>query len=207
MSHELPERKLSYKEIDRVSKYIGSGYQTFFVGLGCPSELLQQEMEEHRHLAFRSRITKVFLQLSKMRVDSKFKTVAVAMLQNGMDPGKLFGITDSKEDFIYKDERLPVVWLQETLSVHDVQIIARYIDVKTYFNMFLELGFQPEDVDNFDDQYRSRPTHDKIKALLETFITETQPPPTRNMILLAMQECNMDTESLITAFITTKGTR
>ncbi|XP_069102409.1 uncharacterized protein [Argopecten irradians] len=205
MTHGLPDRKLSCKEIGRVSKYIGSGYQTFFVGLGCPSELLQQEMEEHRHLAFRSRITKVFLQLSTMKVNTKFRTVAAEMLQNGMDPGKLIGILDCKDDCVFKDERLPETWLQELLSVNDVPVIARYIGVKTYFNMFLELGFKPDDVDNFDDQYRNRPTHDKIKALLETFICEIQPPPTRSTILLAMQECNMDTESLITAFIATKG--
>ncbi|XP_069102408.1 uncharacterized protein [Argopecten irradians] len=204
MTHMLPERKLSCKEIGRVSKYIGSGYQTFFVGLGFPSELLQQEMEEHRHLAFRSRITKVFLQLSNMKVDSKFRAVAAEMLQNGMDPGKLIGILDCKEDCVFKDERLPETWLQEILTVNDVPVIARYIGVKAYFNMFLELGLQPQVMDLVDVKYRNKPA-DMLKALLETFITETQPPPTRSKILLAMQECNMDTESLIAAFIATKG--
>ncbi|XP_069109049.1 uncharacterized protein [Argopecten irradians] len=194
------------KEIGRVSKYIGIAYQTFFVGLGCPSELLEQEMEEHKHLGFRPRITKILIQLFKRRVDLTYRTVAAEMRQNGMDPKKLVEIVECNRNLEYKDERLPDGWLQETLSIKDVPVIARYIGVKAYFNIFLELGFQPDDVDNFDDQYRNRPTHDKVKALLETFITETQPPPTRNTILLAMQEFDMDTESLVTAFIATKGT-
>ncbi|XP_069102165.1 LOW QUALITY PROTEIN: uncharacterized protein [Argopecten irradians] len=200
LSADLPERKLTLKEIGRVSKYIGSSYQTFFVGLGCPSELLEQEMEEHRHLVFRSRITKILIQLTKRKADLKFRTVAEEMKQNGMDPEKLIEIIDCNRTTQYRDERLPDGWLQELLSVNDVQVIARYISVKAYFNLFIELGFQPEVVDLADFKYRNKPEH-TLKALLETFITETQPPPTRNTILLSMKEFDMDTESLITAFI------
>ncbi|XP_069103260.1 uncharacterized protein [Argopecten irradians] len=203
LSAVLPKRKLTLTEIGRVSKYIGSAYQTFFVGLGCPSHLLEQEMEEHRHLAFRSRITKILIQLTKQKADLRFGAVAKEMLQNGMDPKGLIKIIDCNEETLYKDDRLPDGWLHEKLSVNDVPVIARYISVKAYFNLFVELGFQPEDVDLADFKYRNKPEH-TLKALLETFITETHPPPTRNTILLAMQECDMDTESLITAFIATK---
>ncbi|XP_069102888.1 uncharacterized protein [Argopecten irradians] len=199
LTHKLPKRKLSYKEIGRISKYIGNPYQTFFVGLGCQSEVIQQEMEEHRHLAFRSLVTKIFLQLTKIGVDYKFKTVAGVMIENGMDAAKLIEVVDSNADTVFKDDRLPAEWLHRTLLLDDVPVIERYVDVKAYFNLFIELGFLPKTIDEFDVKYRRKQISEKVKALLNSFIIETKPRPTRNTILLAMRECNMDTESLVTA--------
>ncbi|XP_069109469.1 uncharacterized protein [Argopecten irradians] len=199
LTQSLPERKLTYKEAGRVSRFIGNGCRTFFVELDLPIETLEQEMEEHRHLAFRSRITKILIQVMKLKVGMDFATVADAMSRNGMDPTKLVSVIDENREDVFTDDRLPEEWLQTALSVDDVPVIERYVDVKVYFNLFLELGFQPKDVDDFDDQYKNKSTHEKIMALLKAFITETKSPPTRNVILLAMKECNMDTESLLTA--------
>ncbi|XP_069102299.1 uncharacterized protein [Argopecten irradians] len=195
----LPKRKLTYREVNRVSRFIGNGCRTFFVELDLPIETLEQEMEEHRHLAFRSRITKLFVQRMKLKAGMDFATVADAMSRNGMDPTKLTSVIDENRESVFVDDRLPVPWLQKPLSVNDVPVIERYLDVKAYFSLFLELGFSPKTVDDFDDQYRHKATSEKIKALLKAFITESKPRPTRNAILLAMRECNMDTESLITA--------
>lgn len=127
--------------------------------------------------------------------------MAEAMTQNGMDREKLNDIIDSNRESGYIDERLPDKWLQETLSKKDVPIIEQYIGVKAYFNLFLELGLQPKWIDEFDLEYRNKSISDMITAMLEAFISETKPRPTRNTILLAMQECIMDTESLINAFV------
>ncbi|XP_033726393.1 uncharacterized protein LOC117316015 isoform X1 [Pecten maximus] len=195
----LPDRNLTCKEIGRVSRYIGGAYQTFFVGLGCLIEELEQEKEEHRHLALRSQITKIFHRLLKKKADIKFKTVAGAMSLHGMDPTHLTNIIDCNRKTIYEDDRLPDRMLQKTLSSGDVPYIVGCVDIKTYFNMFLELGFPPKTIEEFDDNYRNKPTRAKIKALLEAVITEIKPPPTLNTVLLAMQECDMDTESVIMA--------
>ncbi|XP_021358138.1 uncharacterized protein LOC110453508 [Mizuhopecten yessoensis] len=194
---KLPDRKLSFKEIGRVTRYIGSTYQTFFAELDCPVAIVEQEMEEHRHLAFRSRITKIFIHLLKTKADTGFLAIANAMSRHGMDPSLLVNILDSNRNVLFIDETLPDKWLKRNLSVNDVPIIADHVDIKSYFNLFLELGFAPKKVDEFDDQYKNNRTREKITALLVAFIKETNPRPTVNSILLAMQECDMDTESLI----------
>ncbi|XP_033748170.1 uncharacterized protein LOC117333139 isoform X2 [Pecten maximus] len=196
---DLPDRKLTYKEIGRISGYIGMAYQVFFVTLGCPAVVLEQEREEHRHLAFRSLITKIFLQLLKMKADIRFVPIAKAMTRHGMDATKLSNIIDCNRKIVFEDGRLTKSRLQENVLVDDASVIAEYIDIKAYFNLFLELGLQPKTVDEFDDQYRHKPARGKIKAMLKDFITETKPRPTVNAIFLAMQECSMDTDSLITA--------
>ncbi|XP_033728522.1 uncharacterized protein LOC117317727 isoform X2 [Pecten maximus] len=199
LTADLPDRKLNCKEIGRLSRYIFGACQMFFVELDCPIEVIEQEMEEHRHLAFRSRITKIFLQLLKAKVDITFETVAEAMSRHRMDHTKLTHIIDSNRETEYEDDRLSDRWLHKTMSVKDVPVVVEHVDIKTYFNLFLELGVLPKTVDDFDDQYRNKPARDKIKNMLKAFITETKPRPTMNTILLAMQECDMDTASLITA--------
>ncbi|XP_021347154.1 uncharacterized protein LOC110446362 [Mizuhopecten yessoensis] len=197
LTKALPDRRLSFKEIGRVSRYIGSTYQTFFAELDCPVALVDQEMEEHRHLAFRSRIAKIFVHLLKTNADTGFLSIAEAMSRHGMDPSMLMDILDSNRNVMFIDETLPEKWLNKYLSVNDVPIIADHVDIKSYFNLFLELGFTPKRVDEFDDHYRNKGTPKKITALLEAFIKGTTPCPTVNTLLLAMQECDMDTESLI----------
>ncbi|XP_021347138.1 uncharacterized protein LOC110446349 [Mizuhopecten yessoensis] len=193
----LPDRKLSFKEIGRVSRYIGRTYQTFFSELDCPVELVDQEMEEHRHLAFRSRIAKVFIHLLKTKADTRFLAIADAMSRHGIDPSKLVNILDSNRNVTFDDETSPASVLQKCPSTKDASIISDHVDIKTYFNLFLELGFSPAKIDDFDDQYRHIKTRVKVTAMLEAFIKETDPCPTVNTILLAMHECDMDTESLI----------
>ncbi|XP_021366313.1 uncharacterized protein LOC110458750, partial [Mizuhopecten yessoensis] len=194
-------KQLSPKEMGRISRYVGEAYYTFFIELDCPVEIMEQEMKEHHHLAFRSRITKIFLHLLKIKKDVSFATIADAMSKHGMDPTKLSNIIDSQSNVknSYGDT-LPTKWLQQCLSVNDAKSIAEWVDIKAYFNMFLELGFPPAKVDDFDDQYRNEKTRVKVTAMLEAFICEIKPCPTVNKILLAMQECDMDTEPVINAF-------
>ncbi|XP_021348531.1 uncharacterized protein LOC110447279 [Mizuhopecten yessoensis] len=197
---DLPDRNLSSKEIGRLSRYILGSYLTFFVDLDCPEETVEQDMIEHRHLTFRSRITKVFLHLRKMKVDISFGAIADAMSKHGMDSAKLMNTldTDRNVNSVY-DETLPDRFLQQCLSMEDASNIADHVDIKAYFNFFLELGISPAKVDDFDDQYRHVKTRVKVTAMLEAFIKEIDPCPTVNTILLAIQECDMDTESLIAA--------
>ncbi|XP_021359171.1 uncharacterized protein LOC110454122 isoform X2 [Mizuhopecten yessoensis] len=197
---DVPGRHLSPKEIGRLSRYIGSSYLTFFVELNCPEKKVEQEMEEHRHLAFRSRITKVFLHLRKMKAGASFGAIADALSEHGMDSGTLMNTldTDRNVNSVY-DETLPDSFLQQCLSMEDASNIADHVDIKAYFNLFLELGLSPAKVDDFDDQYRHVPAREKVTAMLEAFIKETNPCPTVNTILLAMRECDMDTESLVAA--------
>ncbi|OWF52807.1 serine/threonine-protein kinase pats1 [Mizuhopecten yessoensis] len=195
MAKELPDRQLSLKEIGRVSRYIGKAYLTFFTELNCPVVLVEQEMEEHRHLAFRSRMTKILIHFLKTQPCTGFLAIANAMSRHGMDPSKLQNVLDIDKKTVLNDDTL----LGKQLSVSDVRIIADRVDVKSYFNLFLELGFTPTKLDEFDDHYRNKSSREKITALLKEFIKETRPRPTVNEILLAMQECDMDTESLIRA--------
>ncbi|XP_021353861.1 uncharacterized protein LOC110450586 [Mizuhopecten yessoensis] len=197
LSKALPDRNLSFKEIGRVSRYIGGTYQMFFAELDCEVAILEQEMEEHRHLDFRSRIAKIFIHLLKTKADTGFLAIADAMSRHGMDPSKLVNILDSNRNVMFIDETLTDTWLKRYVSDNDVPIIADHVDIKSYFNLFLELGFTPKIVDKFDYDYKD--ISKKITALLEAFIKETKPRPTVNSILLAMQECDMDTESLIRA--------
>ncbi|XP_021347153.1 uncharacterized protein LOC110446360 isoform X2 [Mizuhopecten yessoensis] len=199
LTKALPDRKLSFKEIGRVSKYIGSTYQTFFAELDCPVALVEQEMEEHRHLSFRSRIAKIFVHYLRTKADTGFLAIADAMSRHRMDPSMLMDILDSNRNVMFIDETLPAEWLKKCLSGDDVLIIADHVDIKSYFNLFLELGVTPKTVDEFDVNYRNKKIRAKITALLEAFIKETNPRPTVNAILLAMQECDMDTQSLTAA--------
>ncbi|XP_021365453.1 uncharacterized protein LOC110458179 [Mizuhopecten yessoensis] len=190
---------LSFKEVGRVSKYIGSTYQTFFAELDCTVALVEQEMEEHRHLAFRSRIAKIFVHLRKTKADTGFLAISDAMSRHGMDPSMLIGILDSNRSILFQDEALSERWLKTKLSDNDALVIADHVDVKSYFSLFLELGLPPKTVDDFDDNYRNKKTRVKITALLKALIKETKPRPTVNALLLAMRECDMDTESVIRA--------
>ncbi|XP_033726382.1 uncharacterized protein LOC117316006 isoform X1 [Pecten maximus] len=121
------------------------------------------------------------------------------MSKHGMDFKELSTIIDCNRETLFKGDRLPDGRLQKILSPKDVPVIVEWLDIKAYFNLFLELGLPPKTIDEFDDQYRNKSTRDKIKALLKAFIIETKPRPTLNTVLLAMQEFNMDTQSLITA--------
>ncbi|XP_021369741.1 uncharacterized protein LOC110460870 [Mizuhopecten yessoensis] len=156
-------------------------------------------MEEHRHLAFRSRIAKIFIHLLKTNADFGYRAVADAMSRHGMDPSMLMDILDSNRSIMFQDETLSERWLKTKLSVNDAPVIAGHVDVKAYFSLFLELGLPPTTVDEFDDNYRNRKTRVKITALLKALIKETKPRPTVNALLLAMRECDMDTESVIRA--------
>ncbi|XP_060084624.1 uncharacterized protein LOC132563880 [Ylistrum balloti] len=197
--NDLDDRKPTIKEIGRVSKYIGKSYQTFFVGLGCPIELLEQEMEEHRHLTFRSCLTKIFLQLRNMKVDISFGNLAEAMSKNGMNPSQLQHVLDDNRNKEFKDETLSRSSLQKSLTGTDVDLIENHSNFKPYFNFFLEMGFSPKSIDEFDYHYRNKKHREKIKAMLMALIDEIQPRPNWNTLLLAMEECNMDTESLLEA--------
>ncbi|XP_060074770.1 uncharacterized protein LOC132554469 [Ylistrum balloti] len=196
---DLPDRVPTPKEIGRVSKYIGFSYQLFFVELNCPCIVIEQEMEEYRHLSFRSRITKIFLRLLKTEEDITFIDVANAMQKHGMDPSSLHNIIDCNSDVIFRDERLADSVLHNAVSLQDIPIVAEYLEVKSYVNFFLEVGFLPKTIDEFDDKFKTKKTYMKINAMLNTFLNETNPRPTLNTILLAIETCEMDTISLISA--------
>ncbi|XP_060078932.1 uncharacterized protein LOC132558396 [Ylistrum balloti] len=198
---DLPDRIMTVKEIGRISRYIGSSYQMFFLELGCPIEVLEQELEEHNHLAFRSRVTKIFLQLHKMKAATtcSFRNVADAMSRNKMDSSQLQNIIDHNRDMVFKDDRLPMTLLERDLTPDDIALVNEQLSFKLYFNFFLELGFSPNYIDEFDFQFRNKKTHVMINAMLNALFCETKPCPNWSSVLMAMEECNMDTESLITA--------
>ncbi|XP_033725691.1 uncharacterized protein LOC117315561 [Pecten maximus] len=116
-ANAVSDRNLSFKEIGRVSGYIGKSYQMFLVELNCRMETLEQGMEENRHLAFRSRITKVLIKLQKMKRDITVSSVADAMSLHGMDPSTIPTIFDCNRATVFKDGSLPEGWVQTRLSV------------------------------------------------------------------------------------------
>ncbi|XP_033736538.1 uncharacterized protein LOC117324817 [Pecten maximus] len=202
------EKNVSFKEAGRVSRYIGKAYQMFFASLNCPIEVVEQEMEEHRHLAFRSQVTKILIKHLKMKPDTTFAEVADAMTQHGMKTSALPRIFDCNRDTTcnVSEEILPGSRLQRNLSVSDVSIIAQHLDSKAYPNLFMELGFSPQTIDKFDVDFKNKQIGVQICAMLEEFIKHTNSCPTVNTVLLAMQECNMDSASLIKAMTPTKTT-
>ncbi|XP_069102118.1 LOW QUALITY PROTEIN: uncharacterized protein [Argopecten irradians] len=88
-----------------------------------------------------------------------------------------------------------------SLQSSDAEIIAEKVSVTMYFNLFVELGFSPEKIEDFDDLYFHHKSRDKVVAMLRSFITETKPTPTRDTVLQAMQECQMNTEEVIEALL------
>ncbi|XP_033738789.1 uncharacterized protein LOC117326235 [Pecten maximus] len=201
---DLPDRNLSVKEMGRISRYIGISYQTFFIELGCPFVVLEQKMAENRGFSFRSLITKIFIHLLKIGADVAFPSVADAMSGHGLDPETLYSILDDNRETLFDDDTLSETRLQECLTVNDVPVIAVHVNAKDYFNLFLELGFLPERVDEFCVNFRNYSILNLITAMVEEFIDKTKPCPTLNTVLLAMIECDMDTNSLIKALTQTK---
>ncbi|XP_069112175.1 uncharacterized protein [Argopecten irradians] len=191
----LPDRNLSVKEVGRVSKYIGTSLQTFFVELKCPYVVIEQKIAENWRLSCRTLITKIFIHLLNAEADVGFTKVADAMTEHGMNPASLFNILDDNRETIFNDENLPRSCLLKCLTEHDAQVIATCVSPKEYFVFFLELGFSPKRIDEFDINYRTDQIANQITAMMKEFVKTRM--PTLNTVLLAMQECDMDTQCLL----------
>ncbi|XP_033749646.1 uncharacterized protein LOC117334247 [Pecten maximus] len=201
---DLPDRNLSVKEMGRLSRHIGISYQTFFVELGCPVVVLEQKMAENRVFSFRSLITKIFIYLLQTDADVTFTRIANAMSEHGLNQETLYNILDDNRDTLFNDDTLSEGLLQKCLTVYDVPVIAEHVNPKDYFNLFLELGFTPKRVDEFDVDFRNDTSPKRISAMVEEFIENHSRRPALNTVLLAMVECDMDTNSLIQALTQTK---
>ncbi|XP_033749650.1 uncharacterized protein LOC117334252 [Pecten maximus] len=201
---DLPDRNLSVNEMGRLSRHIGISYQTFFVKLGCPVVVLEQKMAENREFSFRSLITKIFIHLLKTDADVTFTRVADAMSEHGLDPETLYNILDDNRDTLFDGDTLSEGFLQKCLTLYDAPVIADHVNAKEYFNLFLELGLTPKRVDEFDVNFRNDTILNRISAMVEEFIANPSRRPTLNTVLLAMAECDMDTNSLIQALTQTK---
>ncbi|XP_033749647.1 uncharacterized protein LOC117334249 [Pecten maximus] len=201
---DLPDRNLSVNEMGRLSRHIGISYQTFFVKLGCPVVVLEQKMAENREFSFRSLITKIFIHLLKTDADVTFTRVADAMSEHGLDPETLYNILDDNRDTLFDGDTLSEGFLQKCLTLYDAPVIADHVNAKEYFNLFLELGLTPTRVDEFDVNFRNDTILNRISAMVEEFIANPSRRPTLNTVLLAMAECDMDTNSLIQALTQTQ---
>ncbi|XP_069103247.1 uncharacterized protein [Argopecten irradians] len=186
----LPDRQLTLREIGRISAYIFGSYYPFFVHMSCQLETLEQILEENRHLDIRSRFTKVLIRLQNTQNNVSFSTMAEAMQRYDMNPSKLWVILDEHRTNAFKDHKA-------SLQSSDAKLIAGKVSVKMYFNLFVELGFSPEKIEDFDDIYSCCKSRDKVVAMLRSFITEAKPTPTRDTVLQAMQECQMNTSDVI----------
>ncbi|XP_033738792.1 uncharacterized protein LOC117326237 [Pecten maximus] len=204
LANELPDRSLSFKEVGRVSKHIGKSFSVFFGELGCPVEDVDRMRSENHGLSFRSLYTEIFIHLLMNMTDLSFARVAVTMLGHGIDQGKLSTVVDENRQTIFDVVALPASCLQKCLAVNDAPNIAKHVDPKAYFNLFLELGFHPTQIKEFDVNFRHKDSLEKITAMLKQYIKETQPCPTVNTLLLAIQECDMDIDAVITSLNCTK---
>ncbi|OWF52418.1 uncharacterized protein LOC110447801 [Mizuhopecten yessoensis] len=193
----IPDRKPTVREIGRISKYIDGSFQMFFMVLGCPSQLIDQTLMEYRYLSFRSIVTRILIALCNRCPDIRFPQIYAAMKAHGMDGECLLKAVDQSEyqyDHV-KGLDVPEELLETCPTQEDIPTIVAYIG-KSYFNLFIELGFDPTTLDQFDLNCTSNDIKEKLAAMTTLWIQNEDFRPTLKQLLLCMHECDMDCLSL-----------
>ncbi|XP_033757849.1 uncharacterized protein LOC117340203 isoform X2 [Pecten maximus] len=193
----IPDRKPTVREMGRISKYIDGSFQMFFMELGCPSQLIDQTLMEYRYLSFRSIVTRILITWCNKCPDIRFPEIYAAMTEHGMDGESLLETVeqDSASSGHIKGLDVPEEVLDACPNLDHVGTIVAYIG-KSYFNLFIELGFDATTLDQFDLNFPNSDVKEKLNALTTAWIKNKNNNPTLKQLLLGMRDCDMDFVSL-----------
>lgn len=180
----------------------------FFMELGCPSLLIDQTLVEYRYLSFRSIVTRILIRLCNRCPDIRFPHIYSAMMEHGMDAENLLEAVEQTSQTCYqlKGLEVPREFLDESPSVDDVETIVAYFG-KSYFNLFLELGFDVTTLDQYDLNFTGVDIKDKLAAITTEWIKDKTYKPTRRQLLQCMRDCDMDFVSLADKLIKLQTTK
>ncbi|XP_060073991.1 uncharacterized protein LOC132553736 [Ylistrum balloti] len=193
----IPDRKPTVREIGRISKYIDGSFQMFFMELGCPSHLIDQTLMEYRYLSFRSIVTRVLITLCNRQPDIRFPQIYAAMMEHGMHADSLLETVEQNQAECRHLQGLdvPEKLLDTCPSMDDIDTIVAFIG-KSYFNLFIELGFDVTTLDRYDQSFTSCDIKEKLASLTTKWIQGETSEPTIRQLLVCMRDCDMDFASL-----------
>ncbi|XP_033763876.1 uncharacterized protein LOC117345046 isoform X2 [Pecten maximus] len=186
------QRRPTYREMGRIAKFIYEAHHMFFIELGLRDAEISQIRQTCGHLSFRSQVTKIFLSWSNPRLDVSLQQIVTAMETHGLDSTAMMTeLEHIKDTNLIQGSRIPECHLRRIPQQEEVETIAAFVDT-SYFNLFLELGLQPETIARFEMEHKLSSVKTLFIELLNVWAKESGDKATLNSVLVAMKECNMN---------------
>lgn len=195
------DHKLTPKRLSHVAKHIGNSYVLVFAFLGLDNAVVGQARWRHRHLDFRSQLTKVLLRwratqkhaasLEKLVEAMKINNVPFADLLQ--DPVWAAETVDAETNDL--DSVIPDIDLSSSPTTDDLAVIAGVVG-SSVLVFFLELDVDYHDIKKAMELHQSQSVETLSKYLLEIWGQRSGSKATFYRVVRAMVETNLDTSKL-----------
>ncbi|XP_033726521.1 uncharacterized protein LOC117316131 [Pecten maximus] len=200
----LQDLELNPKRLSHVAKHIWNSYAVVFAALGVETSVVEQERWQHKHLDFRSQLTKILLRWRALKKDAaSLQMIVAAMKLNNipyeemlLDP-ILAGETTTTMTKL-KDmgaSVIPDMDLSSSPSRDDLEVIARIVG-SSFLVFFLELDVDYRDIKKAMELHRRQSEKVLTMYLLEVWGQRLGSKATFYCVVRAMEETNLDTSQL-----------